>query len=137
MSATRYSRQIFVFSAIPFLRERNFDGLDMDWEYPKGSDDKKNFVLLLKELREAFEAEAEETKKPRLLLTAAVITICLMHLHVYSKFPDLTRIKVNSFYFFRCPLDLIPFVVATMFLLLPSKMDNKYAFILPSRMKPT
>lgn len=72
MSATRYSRQIFVFSAIPFLRERNFDGLDMDWEYPKGSDDKKNFVLLLKELREAFEAEAEETKKPRLLLTAAV-----------------------------------------------------------------
>lgn len=72
MSATRYSRQIFVFSAIPYLRERNFDGLDMDWEYPKGSDDKKNFVLLLKELREAFEAEAEETKKPRLLLTAAV-----------------------------------------------------------------
>jgi GH18 family chitinase len=48
MSATRYSRQTFIYSAIPFLRDRNFDGLDMDWEYPKGSDDKKNFVLLLK-----------------------------------------------------------------------------------------
>ncbi|GLG95341.1 Probable chitinase 10 [Gryllus bimaculatus] len=72
MSATRYSRQTFIYSAIPFLRQRGFDGLDMDWEYPKGSDDKKNFVLLLKELREAFEAEAQEVKKPRLLLTAAV-----------------------------------------------------------------
>ncbi|KAF7286452.1 chitinase 7 [Rhynchophorus ferrugineus] len=72
MSATRYTRQTFIFSAIPFLRDRGFDGLDMDWEYPKGSDDKKNYVLLLKELREAFEAEAQEVKKPRLLLSAAV-----------------------------------------------------------------
>ena len=55
MSATRYARQTFIYSAIPFLRQRGFDGLDMDWEYPKGGDDKKNFVLLLKELKEAFD----------------------------------------------------------------------------------
>ncbi|CAH0564615.1 unnamed protein product [Brassicogethes aeneus] len=72
MSATRYSRQTFIYSAIPFLRQRGFDGLDLDWEYPKGSADKKNYVHLLKELREAFEAEAQEIKKPTLLLTAAV-----------------------------------------------------------------
>ncbi|BET02278.1 chitinase [Nesidiocoris tenuis] len=72
MSATRYSRQTFIYSAVPFLRQRHFDGLDLDWEYPKGGDDKKNFVLLLKELREAFEAEAQEVKKPRLMLSAAV-----------------------------------------------------------------
>lgn len=72
MSATRYARQTFIYSAIPFLRQRGFDGLDMDWEYPKGSDDKKNFVALLKELREAFEAESQEIRSPRLLLTAAV-----------------------------------------------------------------
>ena len=72
MSATRYARQTFVFSAIPFLRQHGFDGLDLDWEYPKGSDDKRNFVSLLKELREAFEAESQEEKRPRLLLTAAV-----------------------------------------------------------------
>ncbi|XP_063916520.1 probable chitinase 10 [Zophobas morio] len=72
MASTRYARQTFIFSAIPFLRDRGFDGLDIDWEYPKGSDDKKNYVLLLKELREAFEAEAQEIKKPVLLLSAAV-----------------------------------------------------------------
>ncbi|XP_071870555.1 chitinase 7 [Bombus fervidus] len=72
MSSTRYARQTFIYSAISYLRDRNFDGLDIDWEYPKGGDDKKNYVLLLKELREAFEAEAQEKKMPRLLLTAAV-----------------------------------------------------------------
>ncbi|KAF7989656.1 hypothetical protein HCN44_008330 [Aphidius gifuensis] len=72
MTSTRYARQTFIYSSIPYLRDRDFDGLDIDWEYPKGGDDKKNYVLLLKELREAFEAEAQERKKPRLLLTAAV-----------------------------------------------------------------
>lgn len=71
MSANRYNRQLFIFSALEFLRERNFDGLDLDWEFPRG-DDKKNFVDLLKELREAFDAEAKDKKLPKLLLTVAV-----------------------------------------------------------------
>lgn len=71
MAETRFSRQTFIFSAIPFLRKYSFDGLDMDWEYPKSSD-KENFVALLKELRQGFEFEAEETGEPRLLLSAAV-----------------------------------------------------------------
>ena len=71
VAETRFSRQTFIFSAIPFLREHNFDGLDVDWEYPKASD-KENFVAYIKELREAFEFEHEETGNPRLLLSAAV-----------------------------------------------------------------
>ena len=71
MAANRYNRQLFIFSALEFLRERNFDGLDIDWEFPRG-DDKKNFVDLLKELRDAFDAEAKEKRLPKLLLTCAV-----------------------------------------------------------------
>lgn len=48
MTSTRYARQTFIYSSIPYLRDRDFDGLDIDWEYPKGGDDKKNYVLLLK-----------------------------------------------------------------------------------------
>jgi len=72
MASNKYNRRVFIFSAMDYLRERNFDGLDLDWEFPRGNDDKKNFVELLKELREAFEAEAKEKKAARLLLTAAV-----------------------------------------------------------------
>lgn len=71
VAETRFSRQTFIFSAIPFLRKHNFDGLDVDWEYPKASD-RDNFVAYLKELHEAFAFEAEETGNERLLLSAAV-----------------------------------------------------------------
>ena len=71
VAKSRFTRQTFVFSAVEFLRENNFDGLDMDWEYPKSSD-KESFSALLTELRQAFEYESEESGKPRLLLSAAV-----------------------------------------------------------------
>ena len=71
VAKSRFSRQTFVFSAVSFLREHNFDGLDMDWEYPKSSD-KDNFSALLTELRQAFDYESEDSGKEPLLLSAAV-----------------------------------------------------------------
>ena len=62
----------FVYDAIGFLRENGFDGLDIDWEYPRGPDDRASFVSLIKELRLAFEGEAESSDNEKLLLTAAV-----------------------------------------------------------------
>nr|XP_022917656.1 probable chitinase 10 isoform X3 [Onthophagus taurus] len=72
--ASPEARRRFIEHAIQFITKWNFDGLDLDWEYPKcwqvdcnqGPDaDKENFAIFLRELSEAF--------KPRgWLLTAAV-----------------------------------------------------------------
>lgn len=60
MAFTEESRQKFVKSAIAFIEEYQLDGLDIDWEYPGlpaadtkyRPEDKKNFTLLMKALRE-------------------------------------------------------------------------------------
>jgi chitinase len=39
---------------VAFLELYEFDGLDLDWEYPSGESDKAGFAELLKELRLAL-----------------------------------------------------------------------------------
>ena len=51
MVANSQNRKMFYTNATYFLRTRNFDGLDIDWEYPgsRGSPafDKTNYAKLL------------------------------------------------------------------------------------------
>jgi chitinase len=62
-SLTAASRAIFIDSVAAFITRYNLDGLDIDWEYPGMAgaagnvfrpEDKQNYTLLLKELRERF-----------------------------------------------------------------------------------
>lgn len=52
-------RRNFIESALAFLKKYNFNGIDLDWEYPgkrnsNNLKDKENFVKWLKELKEAL-----------------------------------------------------------------------------------
>lgn len=73
------NRKRFSSSAIDFLKKYGFDGIDIDWEYPcvpAGGitchpDDKHNFTLLLKQVREDLDELQKETGQNYLLTIAA------------------------------------------------------------------
>lgn len=60
MAATSATRKYFINSTIEWLRKYDFDGLDMDWEYPANrggrQEDFQNFPTLLrvKKIRSRF-----------------------------------------------------------------------------------
>ncbi|KAF2360545.1 Glycoside hydrolase family 18 catalytic domain [Trinorchestia longiramus] len=69
MVSSQASRDTFVQSALSFIQQYSFDGLDLDWEYPANRggkpEDKFNFALLVSELRNAFDGSG-------FLLTSAI-----------------------------------------------------------------
>lgn len=70
-------REKFAKQAIQFVREKGFDGFDLDWEYPArrggAATDKENFIQLIKDLNHEIDLDAAANPdKSRLLLTAAV-----------------------------------------------------------------
>jgi chitinase len=97
---TDSARRTFAHSAVALLREYPIDGIDLDWEYPGQGvagikfrvEDKQNFTLLLKTLREQFDAESDargRTGSDRYILTIATADreyfdhVEMSKLHVY------------------------------------------------------
>jgi chitinase len=78
-SLTPASRAKFIDSVADFVTRYNLDGLDIDWEYPAMAgapgnvfrpEDKQNYTLLLKELRERFK-KMQKTLHRHLYITIA------------------------------------------------------------------
>jgi chitinase len=76
---TEESRTVFAQSCVDFIVKYGFDGVDIDWEYPvsgglstnvKRPEDKYNFTLLLKTVREKLDARGEQDGKNYLLTFA-------------------------------------------------------------------
>jgi len=77
---TAASRQKFAASAVKFMKQYGFDGVDIDWEYPGGGGlpsnvsrpaDKQNFTALLAELRRQLDAAGVADGKKYYLSIAA------------------------------------------------------------------
>lgn len=78
-ASTAEGRAAMAASAVRVLSALPFDGIDLDWEYPcygeagiaSSPDDKQNFTLLLKTMREALDAKGAEDGRHYLLTIAA------------------------------------------------------------------
>lgn len=77
IAADPIKRETFANSCVELIEAFNFDGIDIDWEYPGYAPhggtpaDRENFTLLLAEVREALDL-AEVVLGKELLLTIAV-----------------------------------------------------------------
>jgi len=95
MAETPGGRKQFIDSAIKYLRENGFDGLDLDWEYPSEPTrggraiDTADYTKLLAEVRAAFDAEKVPSGKEKLLFTVAAPS------GVYIKWYDLPKMHAS------------------------------------------
>lgn len=77
MAASQANRRSFIASVIETMEQhKEFDGFDLDWEYPGATDrqgrfaDKDNFLKLVQELRSAFDEYAAGLKSRNSTLSA-------------------------------------------------------------------
>lgn len=111
MAASAATRRNFIDSSIAFLRGRQFDGIDIDWEYPGGGgqsyntvdsvNDKHNYTLLMAEFRAQLDAQGSLDGK-RYALTAAIGAgtekIAQTEPALYSQYMDWVNVMSYDFH---------------------------------------
>ncbi len=84
IASTSARREAFAQSCLDFILEHGFDGVDLDWEYPVSGgqagntnrpQDKQNFTLLLRAIREKLDAQgAKDGRRYYLTIAGAANT---------------------------------------------------------------
>lgn len=118
---TAERRERFARTAIEHLRTYNFDGIDIDWEYPDGTireSDPRNLTLLLREIRRQLdEAEQEDDKTYELSMAVSANTRVSDALEVEKFADDVDFLNVMTYDFhgtwdsrthFNAPLYPVP-----------------------------
>lgn len=110
-AATEDSRAKFAESVRRFILENGFDGVDLDWEYPVSGghpdnvnrpEDKRNYTLLLKKIREILNDQEKKDGKEYLLTIAAgaseshAANMELSELHQYVDYIQLMTYDING-----------------------------------------
>ncbi len=111
VALTDASRTAFANSCVDFILEHGFDGVDLDWEYPvsgglssnaRRPQDKQNFTLLLKKIREKLDAQSARDGETYLLTIAGgahtgyVNNTELGILHQYLDFANIMAYDIHG-----------------------------------------
>ncbi|WP_132060677.1 glycoside hydrolase family 18 protein [Halorussus amylolyticus] len=118
---TAERRERFARTAIEQMRTYNFDGIDIDWEYPDGSvreEDPQNLTKLLAEIRSQFDdAEEEDDRTYELSMAVSANTAVSDPLEVEKFADDVDFLNVMTYDFhgtwdsrthFNAPLYPVP-----------------------------
>jgi chitinase len=107
MAITPQGRHRFVDSAVAAVEKYGLDGVDIDWEYPGYShvktttvrpEDRETYTLLLKELRQRFDAEQKRLGRPLVTSSATGATqIWLDHTDMRAASKWLTTVNMMCY----------------------------------------
>jgi len=109
VALTKEKRRIFIESAADLVDRYDLDGIDVDWEYPGmpgaghpfRAEDKQNFTLLVKELRERLDQKANKSgKKLYLTIAAGAFEEYLTHteMNEVARFVDTVNLMTYDSY---------------------------------------
>lgn len=107
VASTPNLHRSFAHSCVNAIRTYGFDGIDIDWEFPGYADhngtpeDRRNFTLLLREVKDSLVAHGNETGKAFLLtaaLPAGTSHLANMEISEISGILDMLNIMTYDFY---------------------------------------